>query len=77
MYLQSNCDNGLCKRVVAVDKTTHWSAFSVSDLCQLRRHNPTLNYTTIHSLTLPKSLNILSFTPSQKRMSYETLTSVL
>jgi hypothetical protein len=76
MYLQSICDEGFCKWVAVVDINSHWSAFSVSDLCQLRRHKPTRNYTTVHRLTLPKVLNIIAFTPSQKHMNYETLTPV-
>jgi len=61
------------KCAVALTLTSHWLVFSVSDLCQQRRHNTTRNYTTEHKLTLPKLLNIIAFKPFLKRMSIETL----
>ena len=61
------------KCAVALTLTSHWLVFSVSDLCQQRRHNTTLDYTIIHKIALPKLLNIIVFNPSLKRMSIETL----
>ena len=76
MYLHRDMMRISRNLVVAVDLTSHWPAFSVSDMCQLRRHNPALNNTTGHKPALPKLLNNMAFNPSLKRVSYETLTLV-
>ena len=64
------------KSYIVDTNNSQWLTFSVSDLCPQRRYSPTRNYTAEHKLALPKLLNIMAFNPSQKRMSYETLTLV-
>ena len=64
------------KSYIVDTNNSQWLTFSVSDLCPQRRHSPTRNYTTGHKLALPKLLNIMTFNPSLKRMSIETLALV-
>jgi len=49
---------------------------SVAYVWRSLHHSTTRYCTTEHKLALPKLLNIMAFNPSQKRMSYETLTLV-
>ncbi len=64
------------KCAVVVTLTSHWLVFSVSDLCQQRRHCTTQDNTIIHKLADLKLLNYIIFNPSLKRMSYVTLASI-